>query len=301
MSLSRLFSASALLLFAVPALAQEAKHEDAKPASAPAAAQAPKDSAKATAALERVMGKLAAKKDSPMSFDMEMSMSIMGMQLKGTGKVFVSGGKQQRMEQTMEGPGIPSGMRITIVNDGETVWILQPAPGVGNVVMKGTPADYEKMQKSGGMGGGTTMDPMSRIKEMTKSVAFDTIEETVADDATVWAISGDFDPAKMPAQMKQIPGVKRMRLLFSKENDWLVGETILNTKGEPVVTTRTKNFNFEPKFEESTFKFTPPEGAQVMNLADLMRGGGMDDDEEEEDEDEDEDAPASKPASKPAK
>lgn len=299
MSLSRLFSASALLLFAVPALAQEAKHEDAKPASAPVAAQAPKDPAKATAALERAMGKLAAKKDSPMSFDMEMSMSMMGMQMKGAGKIFVSGGKQQRMEQTMEGPGMPSGIKITIVNDGETVWMLQAMPGMGNMVMKGSVAEYEKMQKSGGgLSGGTSMDPMSKIKELTKSVTFDTLEETVADDATVWAVSGDLDPAKMPAQMKQLPGVKRMRLLFSKENDWPVGESFLNVKGEPVVTTRTKNFNFEPKFEESTFKFTPPEGAQVMNLADLMRGGGMGDEEEE---DEDEDAPASKPASKPAK
>lgn len=273
--------------------------QESRPASAPATAvAAPRDPAKAKAALTRAQEK---NKKRDMTMDLAMQVSIMGMEISGSGKQTTSKDGKMVMELTMEMPMGQGTMKQKVVNDGKTYWQVQEMPGMGVTVIKGTVEEMKEMGKKmggGPMGGGQSPDAESQLAEMQKQYDFDTLEEsTMVDGKPYWAISGEMtkEALKSMGPGAAMMGAKRIRVLFTKDTDIFSGIEMLNAQGQKSMSMTYKNFNLEPKLTDETFAYTPPAGVKVTSLADAMRGAGTGMDEDE-DEDEEEAAPASKPA-----
>lgn len=277
--------------------------KESRPASSPSTAVAPKNVEKAKAALARAMDK---NKKRDMSADLDIALSMMGMDIKGTGKQMTSKDGRMRMEMNIEMPMGAGIMKQLVVNDGKFIWQAQDNPMMGGQtqIIKSTVDEAKEQSKKSGagvMGGGSTSgDGETQLAEMQKQFDFDTVEEDLTiDGKAFWAVSGDIkkDALKGMGAGNPMAGMmKRSRVLFTKESDLFSGFEMLNSTGQRVMTMTYKNINIEPKFPEDAFVYTPPAGAKIQTMADLMRGAGGGGDE---DEDEEEAAPA-KPTSKPA-
>lgn len=278
----------------------EGKAQESRPASAPATAVLPKNPEKAKAALTRAQEK---NKKRDMSADMDIHISIMGMEITGTGNQKATKDGKMRMDMTMEMPMGQGTMKQLVINDGKNVWTIMDMPGMGAQIVKATVEESKeaaKKQGGGMMGGSSNGDAESTIADLQKQFEFDTVEEDVTiEGKPFWAVSGEIRKDALKgagAQNPMMSMMKRARVLFSKEHDVFTGMEMLNAGGQKIMTMMMKNMNLEPKFADDTFVYTPPAGAKVTNMADLLRGMGAGGDEDEEDEDE---APV-KPASKPA-
>ncbi len=302
------FLLASLATFSLGAPSHGALAQDA-PASRPAGtAAAPKDSAtkdpaKAQANLKRATDAMVKRFEAkPVAMDMEQSAQVMGMNVKGKGRMMASGDGRMRVEMTQDMPGMGA-MKSTVVMDGELFWIHTDA-GMMNTVIRGTKKEMDEMMaKQGGMAGmGNDFDLSRQVAQLQKSFTFDEIEEGIeVDGKSAFGVAGSMNSAEKgegqgPAAAIRGLGVKRCRLVFLNENDLLVGIDMLDGNGKPLSSQRMRNHDFQPKFTDDTFKFVPPEGVQVMNIADLMRQMGSFGTDEDEDMDEDPDeTPASKP------
>lgn len=291
--------AGLLVPLALPATAS-AQGEAPAPQPAGTAADAGKDAAKAQAALTRAMEKNAKKRD--YTADLEMKQFIMGMEIKGSGKVQVSskGMLRQEMKSTVMG----NSMTQTIVDDGKVLWIYTESPGAPKMVIRATKAEMEDMKKKMGSmpgSGNEGQDPAAQLESLRAMFDFDTVEESVEyDGGKYWTVSGPMkkDAAKgnNPAMKMMLAVMNRARVFFAKEGDTFSGMEYMDAAGKPVVAMHYKNFNFEPKFEETTFKFEAPAGVQTMSMTEMMRTFGSMAGDDEEDEEDTPPAPASKPA-----
>lgn len=273
--------------------------QDSRPA--PTAAEPVKDPAKAKAALARVLEKNAKKRD--YTADMDMRISMMGMDIKSTGKMSVSKDGKVRQEISMQMPMMNGTMNQVMVNDGKTFWMLQDMPGGQKTVMKGTVEEMTGFQKKMGGGmpgnGGNGTDPAAQLEGLKEMMEFSAVEENVeVDGKPYWALVGELKPdafgkdnpmGKMMGSM-----MKKTRVLFTKD-DQFAGTEFADAAGKPIISMLFKNMNYEPKFDEKTFTFEPPAGVKVQNIADLMRNIGQMGMEDEEEEEEAAPAPASKP------
>jgi outer membrane lipoprotein-sorting protein len=278
--------------------------QDSKPAAPVATAAAPaKDPAKAQAAMTRGVEKNSKRRD--YTADVDMKGAIMGMDVKGTGKLSVSAKGQMRQEMATQMPMMT--MNQTIVNDGKNVWMQMEVQGMPTTVTKGTVDEMNDASKKmgGGMPGGSNdvRDPSAQLGNLAKMIDADTIEENVdIDGKPYWAVSGSMKKDAFGAKENQITKMlssmmKRVRVLFAKDTDLFSGMEFIDASGKPVIQMRYKNMNFEPKFDDKTFAYEPPAGVKVQNISDALRGfGAMGGEDSEEDEDEEPAKPASKPA-----
>lgn len=279
---------------------------ESRPASAPATAAVPKNPEKVKAALNRFREKNSKKRS--MSSDMDMTMSMMGMDMKGSGTIQVHSDGRSRVEMAINIPMFPEPIKTLVINDGKNTWQVQEMPqGIpgaqkGPMIIKGTKEEQEEMAKKmgGGMpGSGASNDPNAQVEQLTKEYDLDAIEESVTiDGKNYWAVSGerrkDAKPAVAANPMMGM--MKRVRILFTTDNDLFAGMEMLDGSNKKIMTMTMKNFNLDPKFTDAQFSYTPPEGAKVMNFSDLMKGGMQMGGGEDEDEEDEEAKPASKPA-----
>jgi outer membrane lipoprotein-sorting protein len=292
------------LLLACAPVAQISAQDSPSPASKPAPAKNP---AEAEAILLKAQAANA--KNKAMRADVVMDMNIMGMVMKGTGKMAIGGDGKMRQELTMEGAMMPGAMRVLVVMDGQQMWMQQDLGGMGKFVLKGSAAemeDYSKKMGGGMPGGDGSQDPASQLEGMRKMFRFDTVETVEIDGRSYIAVTGDADKDMLSGLGKSNPAagmmsqmMKRGRVLFSKEDYTMTGMEMLGPDGQKIMSMRYKNIERDPKFADDTFKFTPPAGVKVQSFGEYMRsmGGMMGAGDEEEEEDE----PASKPASKPSR
>ena len=297
---------------AVPtaALAQEPK--PATPAPAPKV-EGKKDAAEAEGILKKCMEASDSKK--PMSCDLDLTVNIMGMTMKGAGKLSMSGDGKSRNDLSMDIPMAGGKTRTLAVLDGTNFWLVQEMPPpIGKHTIKSAAAEMETLNKKMGMGmpsgGGSSQDPASQLHNMKQMYAFDTVEEIDLDGKPGYAVSGELSKTAAEKLSKDMPGagmmaamMKRCRILISKSDFRMMGMEMVGTGGEKFMTMMYKNINNDPKFAADTFTYVPKEGEKVETMDQFMRsmgafmGGGGD---EDEDEDEAPAKPAAKPASKPA-
>lgn len=304
----RFLSLTLLCALAGPPIAAQ----DTKPAAAPSNAR--KDPAAAEEILKKSIEANGTSKD--MTCDLEMSMNIMGMSMKGLGKIATSADGKSRTEFSMDLPMGQGSTKTLVVLDGTNFWLVQdlPAP-MGKHTIKSTPGEMDGMAKKGmgGMGGGGSakQDPSSQISQFKQMFQFDTVEEVDLDGKPHWAISGAVTKDSLDKLTKDNPAaammsgmMKRGRLLIAKSDSRLTSSEMLTADGQKVIVMSYKNVNLQPKFAADTFVYTPKPDEKVETMDQFMKSmgammGGAGADEDEEEEDEEPAKPASKPAQRP--
>ena len=216
----------------------------------------------------------------PLSMDYKVTTqtSQMGQaaDLTMDGKVTYGDEKHIRMDFNMKMAmaGATMEMKALSVADGETMWMDVESPMMGGrQVMKISLDRVGELQDTGaggGMGGGS-MDPMTQIRDLTDKYDFEvadisngrvtlTAELTAEDLKEMTRTEGNADAGKLTLVLDEKTAVP---VEFS-----MGGAT-------PYVTMHLSNPVFHEKgsLPADIFTYTPPEGAQVVDLEQMMPAG----------------------------
>lgn len=191
--------------------------------------------------------------------DMSMSMSVMNQPMNMTGHMAVLKPDLMRMTMTMPPQG-----DMQIVSDGATMWTYIP---MMNMVQK---IDASVMKQAPGMGGpGAQMeDPTKTIQQMDPAtVQF--LGEEMCDGQTCYVIEG-----ALPQQAKQMGGqfVPEKMKAWAAQADGIPRKIeMMDSSGTPMMTMTFTNVKINTEFPENHFTFTPPPGAQIMDMTETIR------------------------------
>jgi outer membrane lipoprotein-sorting protein len=218
---------------------------------------------------------LAAKDIKSMEADMAMTMAAQGAESKGRYK---GEPESARFVINMDVKAMGADMKMNMVSDGKNMWIHMIMQGQ-NIVMKGS---VEQMKK---MGGGGSQNPLEQIKQLEKEFDFKAVKEEQVGGRAAYVLEGG---VKENAEIKkQAPNVKSARIFVDKQ-DWMVRKTeVLDDQGKSAMVIELANLKTNIKIDEALFTFTPPEGAQVMDMGEMMKmqgapePGDKDDDKDE--------------------
>ncbi|MCZ7648846.1 MAG: hypothetical protein M5U26_26910 [Planctomycetota bacterium] len=220
--------------------------------------------------------------------DFEMKMSMMGMQTGGAGHFKGKGDSSKFiMDMTMQVMG--QEMKMNMVNDGTTVWIETTMPGgQGKMVQK---MSGEMMKKLGGQQGGS---PMDQVQQMRKTYDFTEVSEDKLGERAVYVLKGKIkanaadEAAKRAEEVggaqaaamarAQMQGMDSATIYIDKEDLLVRKLNVLDAQGAAVMEMDMKNMKINVELKEDEFKYTPPEGATVMDVEEMLRkakeGGG---------------------------
>lgn len=65
--------------------------------------------------------------------------------------------------------------------------------------------------------------------------------------------------------------MKKARIFIDKKDYMVCKSEVFDARDKPVVTMRFENVKRGVKFSEDLFKYTPPEGVQVMDMEEAFR------------------------------
>jgi outer membrane lipoprotein-sorting protein len=213
------------------------------------------------------------------TFSVDQKMEQMGqtMDMSMTGPMIYSDPKHTRMEleMTISVPGMAQGMNMSMlgVSDGEFMWMEMNNPMMGGKqVMKLALDKVDAMsEQSPGMGGATTMDPISQIQKLSDD--YD-IELVGVAGGRVTLRATKIGAAEEAAPEGADPAMPRVLIVVLDEATGMPVEMQAG-EPEPVMVMRFSDFEFleEDALEPNTFTYTPPEGVQVMDLGGMAGGG----------------------------
>ncbi len=213
-------------------------------------------------------------------------MASLGMPVQGTLSADLLQGDRthMRMEMAIElggmagAPGTADGqqtMKMTIlsVNDGSLSWMEIAMPH-GTQVMK-SPLGGAAADDDGGLGfvaNPTGMDPMGLIEKMTGMADFE-VAELTADEVT---LHGKLHESAQPnlGTADGAAGRDTLRLTLDRKTGF---PKALEAGGEaPFLTLDLESFERLERgsLPPDAFEYTPPEGAQVMDLGAMQGTGG---------------------------
>ncbi|HEY3319066.1 MAG TPA: hypothetical protein VGP72_01120 [Planctomycetota bacterium] len=232
---------------------------------------------KAEEILKKIEAKSAEKKG--LDADMTMSMKMMNMKTEGKGHIkTLADGKHFIMDMTMKVMGME--MKTRSVCDGTTMWTETAMPQ-GKMVQKMSMATMEKM------GGGNQQNPLEQVKQMRQQYTFTGVSEGKVQDTTVYILEGvpNPDAAKKAADaakeaggeqaakmaQAQLEMVKKVRVYIGKDDLMFRKLETLDAGGEPIMSMELSNIKLDEKADPELFKYTPPEGAQVMDMDEMMK------------------------------
>jgi len=190
--------------------------------------------------------------------DMTIEMQMMGQSMVSKGQMTFKQPGKTRMETVMKMGGME--MKQINVVDGTTAWTHQPAM---NMV---TRIDLKKVAEA--TGNSSAMSASGDVSRPFQPLKEDTIEylrsDTVGDTAVhvfegrpQMAGAGNAGAGMMPAKLQ----------LWIGAADGMVRKTIMfNAAGTPMMTQTFTNVRINTEVPDSLFTFTPPAGAQVMDM-----------------------------------
>jgi len=244
----------------------------------PAAAETSPEAAKWMQKMIDAYGETAIKAD----FTMEMNAAQMGApggDAKANGTMMMDGkNKRQRMKMDIT-VNVPQMGEMTMsmvqVHDGETIWTEMENPMMGGtMVMKMTKAQMEKMSEMQGMSGMTSSTPFGQEQFEEMKEAFDWTLDGVAGgrvtlSAEITAEGMASVSGSMPEeQLEKMDDLGRMVMVLDEKNAMPV-EMRLGS----FMKMQMSNVQQIDAFPAGTFEYTPPEGAQVMDVGAMMGGG----------------------------
>ena len=224
---------------------------------------------------------LAAYKAGPVqaSFDMTMITPETGADgMSAAGSIMFDGGKRSRMDMnmTVSMPQMGSEMSMEMVQvfDGSLMWIEMDNPMMGGkIVIKATKAQLEQMSQMGegmGMGGASMSSPFGPEQMEQMKTLFDWKLLEVADGrATLQATP---NPEGMKAltgkdEAMDIPEDTSMVLVLDEATGFPV-----EMRMSEMISMKMYDVKVLDALPPGAFDYTPPEGATVMDLGQMMGG-----------------------------
>ncbi len=226
--------------------------------------------------------------------DFTMDMNMQGMAMKATGDI-QGKGEAMIMNMTMEMPGMPEGMTMKMTMDLDGAMWIESAVGGMNQVMKMDMAKMKALMEESGMDlpldssmsdfSGQMTDPVAFLEKSEPYLDF-TLEgvDTVNGDA-VYVLNADvtaagfqgFDPTGMLGRMGdgKIDNYK----MYLGVDDGFMRKMEVGVEGMTMVQTYS-NIRLSEEMSDDLFVYTPPAGAQVMDMMEMMEsqmnatGGG---------------------------
>jgi outer membrane lipoprotein-sorting protein len=147
------------------------------------------------------------------------------------------------------------------ISDGKTAWMYQP---MMKMLAK---VDLEKVaaETQDDSAGQKSMDissPLEGLKE--ESISYVRTEDVNDEKFHI------FRGCPRAAQVQQMPfGLSQMEIWIGAKNGLLRKMLMLNEKGKEMMSQSYSNIQTNVKIDDSRFKFTPPEGAQVMDMTEM--------------------------------
>jgi len=193
------------------------------------------------------------------------------MTMNGHGDMLYGADKKMRMhlEMLMAIPGMPEPMKMVVdsVNDGENIWTEIEHPMMGKQVIKVSTADAQRKATNSGLMnslGTTDSDPLAQIGKLR--LMFD-LQEASDQDGTV-VLKG---PLKEAARAELGPAAamfgegSELELHLDRESG-IPTLVTMGQPGTPILTMRTKNFEFlsQQEIGADAFAYTVPEGVNVV-------------------------------------
>jgi outer membrane lipoprotein-sorting protein len=218
------------------------------------------------ATTEEVLAKLTKQQGAVKTFecDMKSIMSEPGQEGETVGhmamEVIVKDGKpagsKMNMKQTMTSKeGAVSTMLV--VNDGEFLWVEMKSPESDRVmVMK---------QK-----GDSVQGKMSNPNEFNDMFDLKLVGEEDFDGQRMWVLEGTPKPKpKTPARgmMMEPPMPGKVRMFVGQKDTLCHRYIMYNKAGKETVDTQMTKMKLNGKLDPALFKYTPPRGAQVMDMS----------------------------------
>jgi len=216
----------------------------------------------------------------PLTVDLSANMSMnqggMSMTAVMEGTMTYADQKHYKMEMDMTAKFSEQGeMKTHILNvsDGTTVWTEMDNPMMGGKqIMKLAIEKAEEFaeQQMGMSGMGSSMDPTKMVEAMEKmlDIKFDSIRDGRVN------LTADMTPeaAAMMGQQGQEMGIGKFTMSLDEKNIFPM-DMVIYIKDTPMMTMRFHNLKLIKKSDMNMdqFKYTPPEGASVIDLAESMK------------------------------
>lgn len=217
--------------------------------------------------------------------DIKASMSMMAMEI--TGEIAFKGGRF-RTEMDMNIMGQPTSI-LVVGDQSGTVWTESNIMGT-KMIMKYEAEQMEAMggQFGGGMPGmGNGM--FSQNPAETLSGFGDMYDLTLegsgeASGVAVWRLTGRIksdmtapvdtvDPTGELASMGF--SMDTISIEIGKDDGMMRSMKLGPSNGEPFMSRVYENVRINPEIDDAMFQYTPPEGAHVMDLGEMMSGGAL--------------------------
>lgn len=243
---------------------------------------------------EEVLGKIAGVLDSEKAWtaDTEMTMNMMGIAIKLEGSMTVSGSmsastlKMDLMGMTME---------MNTVIDAEGIqWTYTNVNGLEQVIKMDTTIVGEMgagladmTNPMGGMFMNESKDSLALLEMYDASFDMKVSGVETLEGVEVYVVEGEMKAGStLDAEMQEM-AAGLMAMLGGGDTSFMspvkiavgVHDGIVRSmsmgvaNGKPLMVRTTKNVKRGIEVDASTFVFTPPEGAQVMDLAEMMEAG----------------------------
>ena len=194
---------------------------------------------------------------SSLQADMSMAMDMMGKNMVSNGTVYF---KKPRMSlvETETDMGTMK-MKQIMVSDGETVWTYQPSMKMAVRIDLKRVIAAAGDESAGDRTGGDVTKPFNGFERETISfIRNDKLDEK--DVYVFQGVPGKKNMEKMPVRVTKIE-------TWVGADDGLVRKAILfGEDGKEIMSQTYSNIRINVEIDNSLFVFTPPEGAQVMDM-----------------------------------
>ncbi len=217
--------------------------------------------------------------------DIKASMAMMSMEISG--EIAFKGGRF-RSEMDMNVMGQATSVLVVGDKSG-TVWTESNIMGQ-KMVMKYEAAQMEAMsgQFGGGMpgmGNGTfSQNPAETLSGLGEMYDLTLKGSGEASGVAVWQLTGKirtdaagvFDTADPTGEMAAMGfSMDAIAVEIGKDDGMMRSMTFGPSEGDPFMTLAYDNLRIDPEISDAMFQYTPPEGTQVMDLGEMMSGGGL--------------------------
>ncbi len=215
--------------------------------------------------------------------DMTMKMSTQSMTMEWTGDV-INKGKQSASNMTMEMMGQKMSMRSVADNDG-IMWTEINMAGQIQVMKMDAETAKKVLEESGGMSGlpmSGDMDATQFLKNILDTYQLTAEGKEMLGDVEVYIISAtvgdDLKAGLDPEGVMQDAGfsLEKMKLAFGVKDGFVRQYEMMGNDDMPAMTMNYTNVKLNPELDDAVFTYTPPEGAMVQDVAEMMAAMGSD-------------------------
>jgi outer membrane lipoprotein-sorting protein len=219
----------------------------------------------AQATLEEAVAQIGEKAATVKSYeaDMTMSISMMGQAMTTKGHMIYRTPDCTHVEMEMD-MGVMK-MKQLMVSDGKWMWMHQPAM---NMITK---IDMTKLnaQAKGSLGGaasGGTSD-LTKALDMFDKETLKLLRTEDLDGVRTFVFEGAMPKAAQGGQPMQMPFMPEKVQVWIAATDGVMRKTVMLDKdGKEAMSQTYTNVVLNKEYPDSQFQFTPPPGAQVMDM-----------------------------------